>query len=162
VVTMETRKWWRLGTGAGRVLGVLNGMLLEYDSSTLAPLGLVVPAKELLGKILVVVDSGPEECLIDFDTLGMDGAECEGFEEREQAVIYHDPDGSNITVIQPNEDGSYWRKIVRNKIARMKERRREKAALGYARDMLNIDEKLAKARIVSTYGPYTSTVGNAL
>jgi hypothetical protein len=26
---------------------------------------------------------------------------------------------AGVTVIQPNEDGSYWRKIVRNKIARM-------------------------------------------
>ena len=31
-------------------------------------------------------------------------------------------------VVQPNEDGSYWRKIVRNKIVRMKEKRREEAA----------------------------------
>ena len=28
-------------------------------------------------------------------------------------------------MIQPNEDGSYWRKIVRNKMVRMKEKRRE-------------------------------------
>jgi hypothetical protein len=159
-ISMNTRKWWRLASG--RVLGVLNGMLLEYDSSTLAPLGLVVSAKQLLGKVLVVVDSGPEECFIDFDTIGMDGAECDGYEQREQAVIYHDPDGSNITVVQPNEDGSYWRKIVRNKIARMKERRREKAALSYAVDWLNVEESKAKKVIVSTYGPYTSTVGNVL
>ncbi|GKY97926.1 hypothetical protein MPSEU_000750600 [Mayamaea pseudoterrestris] len=163
VVTMETRKWWRLASG--RVLGVLKGMLLEYDSSTLAPLGLVVPAKDLLGKVLVMVDSGPEECFINFDAIDADPNsmdECEGFEEREQSLFYHDPNGGRITVIQPNEDGSFWRKIVRNKIARMKERRREKAALNYARQALNIDEAQAKQLIVSTYGPYTSTVGNAL
>ena len=33
-----------------------------------------------------------------------------------------------MTVVQPNEDGSYWRKIVRNKMVRMKEQRRVKAA----------------------------------
>ena len=33
-----------------------------------------------------------------------------------------------ITVVQPNEDGSYWRKIVRNKMIRMKEKRRLQAA----------------------------------
>jgi hypothetical protein len=161
VVTTETRMWWRMSSG--RVLGVLNGMLLEYDSSTLAPLGLVVTAEELLGKVIAVVDSGLEECFIDFDNVAMEGADCEGFEEREQAIIYHDPDGSNIVVIQPNEDdGSYWRKIVRNKIARMKERRRENAALLYAQDLLGLDEKEAKKKILSTWGPYTSTVGNAL
>lgn len=161
VVTLDTRAWWRMASG--RVLGVLNGMLLEYDSSTLAPLGLVVPAEELLGKVIAVVDSGQEECYIDFDNMAMEGADCEGYEEREQAVIYHNPDGSNIVVIQPNEDdGSYWRKIVRNKIARMKERRREKAALAYAQDLLGFEEKEAKKKIISTWGPYTSTDGNAL
>jgi hypothetical protein len=48
--------WWRLG--CGRVLGVSNGMLLEYDKSTLAPLGLVVSADELVGKKVAVIDSG--------------------------------------------------------------------------------------------------------
>jgi hypothetical protein len=160
LVLMETRLWWRLSSG--RVLGVLNGMLLEYDGSTMAPLGLVVPADELLGKIIAVVDSGVEECMVDFDNVGMEGADCEGLQEREQAVIIHDPDGSNISVIQPNEDGSYWRKIVRNKIARMKEKRRELAAVRYAVDMLAQKEAEAKTRVKSTWGPYISTVGNAL
>jgi hypothetical protein len=33
----------------GKVLGVHNGMVLEYDASTLAPLGLVVGKDELKG-----------------------------------------------------------------------------------------------------------------
>lgn len=159
-VTMETCVWWRLSSG--RVLGVLNGMLLEYDGSTMAPLGLVLAKEELLGKVIAVVDSGVEECMINFDDVGMEGAECEGYEEREQAIIIHGVDDSLITVIQPNEDGSYWRKIVRNKIARMKEKRREKAAIKYAQDMLSMDKKDAMENVVSTWGPYTSTVGNAL
>jgi hypothetical protein len=35
----------------GKVLGVHNGMVLEYDPSTLAPLGLVVGKDELKGNI---------------------------------------------------------------------------------------------------------------
>lgn len=39
----------------GKVLGVHNGMVLEYDPSTLAPLGLVVGKDELKGNILVYI-----------------------------------------------------------------------------------------------------------
>ena len=160
-VTMDTRVWWRLSSG--RVLGVMNGMLLEYDSSTLAPLGLVLKADELLGKSITVVDSGIEECFVDTESEGMEGVECdENYQEREQAVIVHDPSDGKITVVQPNEDGSYWRKIVRNKIARMKEKRREQAALQYAMERLWMEEGDAKKSIESTWGPYTSTSGNAL
>ena len=56
----------------------------------------------------------------------------------------------------------YWRKIVRNKIARMKEKRREKADKSYAVEQLGKDEPAVKGLVVSTWGPYTSTVGNAL
>jgi len=160
-VTKETRKWWRLSSG--RVLGILNGMLLEYDSSTMAPLGLVLGAEELLGKVIAIVDSGVEECEIDYDTPGMEGADCdEGYKEREQAILVHGIDGDKITVVQPNEDGSYWRRIVRNKIARMKEKRREKAAIQYAQEYLNLKDTKSKESVISTWGPYTSTRGNAL
>lgn len=160
-VTMDTRIWWRLSNG--RVLGVMNGMLLEYDSSTLAPLGLVLPADKLLGKGIAVVDSGIDECIMDSDENLMESVECdESYNEREQAVIVHDFDSDSILVVQPNEDGSYWRKIVRNKIARMKERRREQAAMQYGIERLCLDPDKAKKVVESTYGPYTSTRGNAL
>ena len=42
------RCWFHLA--CGRVLGVHNNMLLEYDPSTLAPLGLVVAKDELNGR----------------------------------------------------------------------------------------------------------------
>lgn len=158
-VTLETQAWWRLSSG--RVLGVLNGMLLEYDKSTLAPLGLVLSAKELIGKSITVVDSGIEECLVEDFEQGMEGAEsCS--KEREQAVLVHDLETNKITVVQPNEDGSYWRKIVRNKIARMKEKRREKAAILYQRERLGVSADVAKKNVESTWGPYTTTSGNAL
>ena len=151
-VTLETQNWWRLSSG--RVLGVLNGMLLEYDTSTLAPLGLVLTQEELLGKSITVVDSGIEDCMLDdlTDEPGMEGAECvDGLQEREQAVLVHDLETNKITVVQPNEDGSYWRKIVRNKIARMKEKRREQAAILYALEHVGIEETEAKKYIESTW-----------
>lgn len=160
-VTMDTRVWWRLSSG--RVLGVMNSMLLEYDSSTLAPLGLVLSGAELLGKVITVVDSGLDECVIDFDADAMETVECDAdYMEREQAVIVHDPETNKITVVQPNEDGSYWRKIVRNKIARMKEKRREKAAMQYAMERLWLEPDVAKKNVESTWGPYVTTSGNAL
>ncbi|KAL3913579.1 MAG: hypothetical protein SGARI_000586, partial [Bacillariaceae sp.] len=161
-VTMDTRVWWRLSSG--RVLGVMNGMLLEYDSSTLAPLGLVLYPEDLLGKAIAVVDSGIEDCLVEEEE-GIEGADCvDGYGEREQAVLVHDLETEKITVVQPNEDGSYWRKIVRNKMARMKEIRREKAAMEYAAERLFIDPKEVKEKqlVTSSWGPYTTTSGNAL
>jgi hypothetical protein len=102
-----------------------------------------------------------EECEINYEDVGMEGADCADANDdaREQAVIIYND--NSVTVIQPNEDGSYWRKIVRNKIARMKERRREKAAIEFAQSFLSVDERNAKECVVSTWGPYTSTSGVA-
>ena len=66
-----------------------------------------------------------------------------------------------MTVVQPNEDGSYWRKIVRNKMIRMKEKRREQAGQAFAREMLGLSKDESKAKTVSSWGPYVSTVGTA-
>jgi hypothetical protein len=150
-VDKETTAWWYMA--CGRVLGMLNGMLIEYDKSTLAPLGLVVGADELIGKRIAVVDSsGEDECPVDFDVVGMEGADCaEADPGREQAILLIDNEDGNVVVVQPNEDGSYWRKIVRNKMVRMKEVRRERAAKSFAQD----------ASVVSSWGPYTSTDGTA-
>jgi hypothetical protein len=45
---MRTIAWWRMN--CGRVLGIYDGRLIEYEASTLAPLGLVVGADELIGR----------------------------------------------------------------------------------------------------------------
>eukprot|EP00985_Skeletonema_marinoi_P011297 scaffold5359_cov112-Skeletonema_marinoi.AAC.6 len=160
-ITDETVAWWKLS--CGRVLGIVNGMMLEFDKSTLAPLGLVMSHDELAGKQVAIIDSGLEECMINFEEDGMDGADCADTEQddsREQAVLVFDDDG--VTVVQPNDDGSYWRKIVRNKIARMKERRREKAAVEFAQMFLPVrTEEEAKQKTLSTWGPYTTTSGVA-
>ena len=154
-ITMDSKAWWFMA--GGRVLGLLNGMMIEYDRSTLAPLGLVVGADELIGKRIAVVDSGIDECIIGEEE-GMEGADCVGdaLEEREQSVILIDDDGSAV-VVQPNEDGSYWRKIVRNKMIREKEKRREQAAKAFVAERLAQDDP----DVVSSWGPYTSYVGTA-
>lgn len=156
-VDQETVKWWYMD--CGRVLGMLNGMLIEYDPSTLAPLGLVVGADELIGKRIGVIDSGIQGCEIS-DEVGMEGADCADVGEkiaREQAVVMVDEKDGSTIVVQPNEDGSYWRKIVRNKMVRMREVRREKAAKEFAKNFFTKDE----AKVISSWGPYTSTSGTA-
>ena len=47
-VTEETVAWWKLS--CGQVLGVVNGMMQEYNKSTLVPLGLVTSPDCLLGE----------------------------------------------------------------------------------------------------------------
>jgi len=154
-VSSETVAWWHMS--CGRVLGMYDGRLIEYEPSTLAPLGLVVGADELNGRRVVVVGSGTEECDVS-RVVGMEGADCVDSEPEEQAVLLVDDETGSVTVVQPNEDGSYWRKIVRNKMVRMKEKRREKAAALFAKDELAVDSP----QVISSWGPYTSTVGTAV
>jgi len=155
----ETIAWWKMS--CGRVLGVYDGRLIEYEPSTLAPLGLVVGQDELKGKKVVVVGSGAEACRVDNVPIsaqaGMEGADCAEKEAEEQAVLLVDEAGL-ITVVQPNEDGSYWRKIVRNKMIRMKEKRRVQAAKEYASETFGLG---MDGKVVSSWGPYTSIVGTA-
>ena len=144
---------------------MLNGNLIEYDSSTLAPLGLVVGADELVGKKIGVINSGldADTCQILFDEMeGMEGADCAAMagDLREQAVVLLDKKTGQVTVVQPNEDGSYWRKIVRNKMVRMKEVRRIKAAKAWAVEILGLEDE-SEAKVVSSWGPYTTTSGTA-
>jgi hypothetical protein len=158
-VKSDSKAWWYLSDG--RVLGMLKGMLIEYDKSTLAPLGLVVGADELIGKKIAVIDSGIDNGCEVFDEDAMEGSECVSAGPlREQAVVMYD-EGGQVTVIQPNEDGSYWRKIVRNKMKRMQEVRRVKAAKEFAKDFLNLEKEEVDEKVVSSWGPYTSTVGTA-
>jgi hypothetical protein len=157
---VDTVKWWYMD--CGRVLGMLNGMLIEYDKSTLAPLGLVVGADELIGKRIGVIDSGIEGCAIS-DEVGMEGADCVDVGPkavREQAVIMVDETDGSVIVVQPNEDGSYWRKIVRNKMVRMREVRRVKAAKEFAKTFLPTAAE-EDAKVISSWGPYTTTSGTA-
>jgi len=93
--------WWHMSDGA--VLGVHEGQLVEYDSSTLSPLGIVVNQEGLDGKEVFVVDNSSAVVLINTAT-------------------------ETIEVVHPNDDGSYWRKYQRNKRVRLEEKAREAAA----------------------------------
>jgi len=156
-VTPETVGWWTMN--CGRVLGIYDSRLIEYDPSTLAPLGLVVGADELLGRRVLVLASGEQRSCITEDVEGMEGAECTVLEDEEQAVLLVSDQTGDVVVVQPNEDGSYWRKIVRNKIVRMKEKRRVQAANAYVKDAFN--GKIDTANVISSWGPYTQISGTA-
>merc|ERR1712084_186770 len=108
---------------------------------------------ELLGRKVAVIDSGlkSEQCDV-FE----DGAECVDQSSKEQALILYDEKTNDVTVVQPNEDGSYWRKIVRNKMVRMKEQRRVKAAKKWISEQVGEEEA---GDVLSSWGPYTSTIG---
>jgi len=143
--------WWHMADGT--VLGVHDGMVIEYDPTTLAPLGMVVSKDELCGRKVAVIDSGLDSAACN---VFEDGAECAEQGSKEQALILIDEENNDVTVVQPNEDGSYWRKIVRNKMVRMQESRRVKAAKKYMADQVG-DEKVGD--VLSSWGPYTSTIG---
>jgi len=161
-IEADTVAWWYMS--CTRALGMLNGNLIEYDSSTLAPLGLVVGADELVGKKIGVINSGldADTCSIMFDEEGMEGADCASLagDVREQAVVLLDKKTNVVTVVQPNEDGSYWRKIVRNKMVRMKEVRRVKSAKLWAAGLMGLEDE-SEVKVVSSWGPYTTTSGTA-
>jgi len=72
--------------------------------------------------------------------------------------LFDDSTG-DVTVVQPNEDGSYWRKVVRNKMFRMKEMRRVTAAKNYFKKMKGEDTEL---NVLSSYGPYIGTAGQVM
>jgi len=107
----------------------------------------------------------------------MEGADCVAIGSlvdggAEQAVLLVDDEDKSVIVVQPNEDGSYWRKIVRNKIVRMKEKRRQDVAVAFATELLKESEEMAdlndaevkgkaKSQVVSSWGPYTQISGTA-
>jgi len=162
IVSKDTTNWWYMS--CGRVLGIYDGRLIEYDPSTLAPLGLVVGADELIGKRVFIANSSSDDaaCRVSMDTLasgeiGMEGADCADDEPVEQSLLLIDA-GRNVTVVQPNDDGSYWRKIVRNKMIRMKEKRRWQAGEAYAKLAFPDEDDV---KVLSSWGPYTSIVGTA-
>jgi hypothetical protein len=94
--------WWHMADGA--VLGLHEGQLVEYDAETLSPLGIVVNQEKLKNRQVLVVEEGTA------------------------VVLVNDVDQSDIQVVHPNEDGSYWRKFQRNKKVRQEEKAREAAA----------------------------------
>mmetsp|Transcript_33909 Transcript_33909/g.79838 ORF Transcript_33909/g.79838 Transcript_33909/m.79838 type:complete len:355 (-) Transcript_33909:109-1173(-) len=97
--------WWRMADG--RTLGVHGGQVVEYDAETLSPLGIVVEKERLLGREVVVVNEGEALVLIDNRAEGVPPL---------------------VEVIHPNDDGSYWLRLQRNKRVRQAEKLREQLA----------------------------------
>ena len=95
-----------------------TGWLIEYDPTTLAPLGMVVSQDELHGPQGRGHRLGHQQ---ERASVVGGGRRVRRREAEEQALILYDDETHDVTVVQPNEDGSYWRKIVRNKMIRMKE-----------------------------------------
>jgi len=93
--------WWHMADG--KVLGLHQGQVVEYDAETLAPLGVVLTEEELNNREVLVVQNRTTLALVDEAT-------------------------SDIEVVHPNADGSYWRKLSRSKVIRLEERAREEAA----------------------------------
>jgi hypothetical protein len=95
----------------GRVLGVHEGQVIEYDAETLSPLGIVVDREQLQGREMVVVGEGQALILV---------SSLDALNEKTTAADYD--------IIHPNQDGSYWRRWQRNKLVRQREKEREKIA----------------------------------
>ena len=87
----------------GAVLGLHEGQLVEYDAETLAPLGIVVNQNTLAGREVLVIEDGT-------------------------AVVLVDEHNDDVEIVHPNDDGSYWRKVQRNKRIRHEEMAREAVA----------------------------------
>ena len=102
--------WWHMADG--KVLGLHEGQLVEYDAETLSPLGVVVKKDQLAA---VDEDGGSrmKEVLVVQDS---------------STLVLVDDKTRELEVIHPNADGSYWRKFQRNKKIRLEEKAREEVA----------------------------------
>uniref|UniRef100_A0A7S1ERX7 Calcineurin-like phosphoesterase domain-containing protein n=1 Tax=Timspurckia oligopyrenoides TaxID=708627 RepID=A0A7S1ERX7_9RHOD len=94
--------WWH--TSRGIVLGVHDGMILEYDEETLDPVGVVMTKDEL------------------------DGRDVFWIAEADALIVVPPRNGSDVEVVHPNEDGTYARKYQLNKRFRIETKQREKIA----------------------------------
>ncbi len=93
--------WWHME--GGNVLGCHDGMVIEYDEGTGSPLGVVV--KDLEDKEVVVGDGGRVLMLMK-----------KGATPEEKL--------DTLEVVQPNRDGSYWRRWQANKKERLEQKER--------------------------------------
>lgn len=107
-VDSKTVCWWHMADG--KVLGLHEGQLVEYDDETLCPLGVVITKKQLMTddeehrtrEVLVV--------------------------QNKSTLVLVDDKTRDVEVVHPNADGSYWRKFQRNKKIRLEEKAREEVA----------------------------------
>ncbi|CAM9734915.1 unnamed protein product [Ectocarpus fasciculatus] len=102
----DVRCWWHMRDG--RVLGVHDGMVVEYDQELLAPIGVVRDREQLKGREVVVIEGGDAVMLVPREGGG--------------------GDASDVEVIHPNAKGGYSTVFQRNKAVRTKEMEREEMA----------------------------------
>lgn len=109
----KTVCWWHMADG--KVLGLHEGQLVEYDAETLSPLGVVVTKEQLTAKNTNGQNSKPrsKEVLV---------------VQNKSTLVLVDDETRETQVIHPNADGSYWRKFQRNKKIRLEEKAREEVA----------------------------------
>ena len=100
--------WWHMSDG--KVLGLHQEQLVEYDSETLSPLGVVLTKEQLASS---ATENGTKEVLV---------------VQNKSILVLVDDETREMEVIHPNEDGSYWRKFQRNKKIRLEEKAREEIA----------------------------------
>ena len=104
--------WWHMADG--KVLGLHEGQLVEYDAETLSPLGVVVKEEQLtVADDSEVGGSRAKEVLV---------------VQNKSTLVLVDDKTRDLEVIHPNADGSYWRKFQRNKKIRLEEKAREEVA----------------------------------
>ena len=97
-------RWWRMRDGQVIGLEKQKNQLVEYDRETLAPLGIVRDKHALGNRQVYVVENGTALVLVDNNNR------------------------TNIEVVHPNNDGSYFMNYQRNKRIRQEEKRREDIA----------------------------------
>jgi len=105
VCDSKTVCWWHMADG--KVLGLHEKQLVEYDAETLSPLGVVVTKEQLAGS------NGEKEVLV---------------VQNKSILVLVDDKTRDMEVVHPNADGSYWRKFQRNKKVRLEEKAREEVA----------------------------------
>ena len=84
----------------GRVIGLYMNELVEYDHQTLSPLGIVRDENELGNRRVFVVENAT-------------------------ALVLVGQNKTDIEIVHPNQDGSYWKKYQRNKRIRQQEKGRQ-------------------------------------
>ncbi|CAM9509632.1 unnamed protein product, partial [Hapterophycus canaliculatus] len=116
VYSEGVRCWWHMDDG--RVLGVHDGMVVEYDDELLAPIGVVRDKEQLRGRDVVVIEGGGALMLVPKE--GGEGSSSGS-------------PSSEVEVIHPNAKGGYSTVFQRNKAVRTKEMEREELAQQWMR-----------------------------
>lgn len=121
----------------GKVLGLHEGQLVEYDAETLSPLGVVVTKEQLAirSKSNGNNNTGGGVDGSDGVNADADAATATPLRTKEVLVVQNqstlvlvDDETRDTEVVHPNADGSYWRKFQRNKKIRLEEKAREEVA----------------------------------